>query len=806
MRVLNQEAFGVMRRKPLLSAIMTTTILSSFAGNAAAQSITDEVIVTSQKRNQAVSDVSIAVTALPGDLISQLGLTDSTKISTLSAGVDISAGGGGQNSQFVIRGASLNEFNEIAEGTTAVYLDEGYTANIGAASFPLHDIERVEILKGPQGTLFGRNATAGLVHYITAAPTQDTEGYAEATYASFNQVNVQGALSGAITDDLSGRISLYYNRHDSIFNNTFPDTGEGSAPAVGGPVEGGGQDHFNDDTISARGRLRWEPTENLTIDLLGHGSFSNQGEAPYQSRATVQVFNEAGQLVDVINAAPDETREGIAADGSALDTNGDGNAFRPVAGGDFFGFVDEDGLGLDVSKDFAFDDNARFDIWGFNGNAEWDNGDGLSVTYIGDYKKVDRLSTTDIDSGPTNTLVFQQVTDQSQISQELRVNKENGASRWVAGLYYLNVDTDYQAGILITEGSIFRGDGPAIDAINTQRLQTDSFSAFGQGELDFSDKFRFVLGARVIQEEKEFDFEQTFFQSTNDVSFDTEIPLFNTPTSLEDPSGAPFNESTSDTLWAGKAALEYRPNDDVLLYTSVSRGVKAGNFQAPLPIAGAPLAQDDLGYDEESLLAYEAGVKTTAFDGRVKFSASAYYYDYDDYQTFAFDGVSSTVSNEEATNIGAEFQVAATPIDGLDITTSLAYFDFTVKDILGNDGVISDRDPTYAPSTTWSGLARYELPLKSGAAIAFQGDANYKSSFFTNINNFSADRIGATFEANAAISYETSDRAWSFTGFINNIGNARNETIIFDLSGLCGCSEVAHIKPRWVGARARYNF
>ena len=188
MRMLNPN---VLNRIFLLFHIILMSAIA-FLPTLANAALLEEVVVTAQKREQSVYDVGISITAFTGEQIDRLGYTDSTKVAALAASVDVSAGGGGQNQQFVIRGASLNEFNEIAEGTTAIYIDEGYIANIGAGIFSLFDIERVEILRGPQGTLFGRNATAGLVHYVSRAPTDEVEGYADVTYGSYDQVNFPG--------------------------------------------------------------------------------------------------------------------------------------------------------------------------------------------------------------------------------------------------------------------------------------------------------------------------------------------------------------------------------------------------------------------------------------------------------------------------------------------------------------------------------------------------------------------------------------------------------------------------------------
>ena len=810
MRLLSS---GIIRHTFQFLPLILTSALALLPTLASA-TLLEEVVVTAQKREQSVYDVGISITAFTGNQIDQLGYTDSTKVAALAASVDVSAGGGGQNQQFVIRGASLNEFNEIAEGTTAIYLDEGYIANIGAGIFSLFDIERVEILRGPQGTLFGRNATAGLVHYISRAPTDEFEGYADLTYGSYDQVNFQGAVGGSLGGGLSARAAVYYNRHDGIYNNIYPDTGPLSAPAVGGAPPGGGKDHWNDDTLAGRLKLKLDVSETATLDLMVHGHRIEQGENPYQEISTIAVCDEQGRIVETLIAGPDEVRTAIGPGGANVDGGCQPtDVTRPVPGGDFFGFVDPDGDGLDVSKDWAYDNQARFKFYGFNGKLTWGMGENTTLTAISDYKKFDRIQTTDVDAGPTNQLVYEQITDQWQFSQELRLNGETGRSRWVAGLYYLNVNTDFTAGFLIPPGSLFVPfgaffgvpDGLPYDAPNYETLETDSYSAFGQIEFDLTSQLSFTIGARVIQEEKDFELLALASISDDLLRHDLDQPTFYFPTSMEDPSGAAYVEDTSDTLWAGKVQLDWKPNENLLLYAGVNRGVKAGTFQAPLPLTGPPLPADDIGYDEEELLAFEGGFKAVLMDGRARVSGAVYYYDYDGYHNFSFVGVSSVVTNQEATNVGGEIDIALTPFEGLDLIMGLGAFDFTVKDVAFPGGIVGDREPTYSPDFTWSGLARYEWPVANGT-MAVQMDANYRSKFYTNVNNFAANAIDDSIDGNANMSYTASGGKWSLTFFVNNIANARNETIKFDLATLCGCNEVAYVKPRWFGGSLRYNF
>ena len=236
---------------------------------AVGQGVLEEVVVTAQKREQSLQDVGIAIQAFTGDQMRALGIERSFDIASFSPGVHISGNLAGQNTQFSIRGVTQNDFNDIIEAPNAVYLDEGYIAVAQAQTFAVFDVERVEILKGPQGTLFGRNATGGLVQYVSNKPSlEESDGYIDLTYGVFDsasdadQYTVEAAYGGPLSDTLAGRVALRYNQHDGYLQNNYPEqqgivNGQSFFTGVGSdsPGPGAGADLGDDDTIAFRGTL-----------------------------------------------------------------------------------------------------------------------------------------------------------------------------------------------------------------------------------------------------------------------------------------------------------------------------------------------------------------------------------------------------------------------------------------------------------------------------------------------------------------------------------------------------------------------
>jgi len=449
-----------MVRKTNLAKSIALVLTTGLAAQTASAAVLEEIIVTSQKREQNLQDVGIAVTAFTGAQMSALGVSQSVDIAAFSPGVHISGSMAGQNTQFTIRGVTQNDFNDIVEAPNAVYLDGGYIAIAQAQSFAVFDVERVEVLKGPQGTLFGRNATGGLVHYISNKPNFDeVEGYVDLTYGGFDtkanakKHTVEAAISGPLTDNLAGRVAIRYNQQDPYLKNRYPEGATGGSPGAGA-----GKDLGDDDTFAIRGTLAFQPTETSSYTLSLNHSRSEVSTGAYQSKPTIGVFNSSGELINVVDVAPGETRDGIAFDGSdfGADRNDDGvfeaPVGRPTPGGDLNGYIDRDGDDFTFSGDFAFEDQGHTENFGAMFTGEWDLNDDVKLTAITDFKDYDKLLFIDVDASPANSSANYAAVDATSFSQEFRLNGATDNTRWVAGLYYLNIDNDIDNGLKMIWG------------------------------------------------------------------------------------------------------------------------------------------------------------------------------------------------------------------------------------------------------------------------------------------------------------------------------------------------------------------
>ena len=798
-------------RPTTLALTIAATLAAAQAPVALSQtgSMLEEVKVTAQKREQNVQDVGISITAFTGEQLDALGLRNSSDLAVMTPGVSVGGNLAGQNLQFTIRGVAQNDFNDQTESPVAVYIDDTYVAMAQGQRFAMYDLDRVEILKGPQGTLFGRNATGGLAHFVTRRPTEELEGYIEGQVGDYDRYILEGAVGGPLTDTLRGRVSMYYEEQDSYLDNSYDPTNfpESTLPSELALSQGTGDDFGGAENTGVRGQLEWDLTENLQLWLSANYAKSDLATSPYQSEATAPVLDAQGRQRNAIFQPKDSTAQGFSHEtGEPIETGIFGPFPRPLPGSDATGYIDKDGNELDFTAgDFSFDDLNSMETTGFTARFDWAL-DEMDFVSISDYKDYDKFMGMDVDSAPMNQLSVWFDAQVDQVSQEFRLSGNADTFTWMTGLYYLHVEYDNNIGFKVLDtapGLLPPGTLPA-DYPASVDQETDNYSIFGQIDYDLSDKWVLTAGLRVMQEEKDYDYDLQVRQLTSAKNYanGTVFGTFSDVVGL--PWSTKFSDDTSDTLWTAKLQLDYKPTDDLLIYAGVNRGVKAGGFNSPIDFGGAQ-ADPNYSYDykEETLYAYEMGFKSTMADGRVRLNGSVYYYDYQDYQGFVFAGVSGNVVNYDSTVVGGELELITSPLDGLDIILSGAYIDAEVEDVEVAPGIFDDTEPSYVPPVQLSGLVRYAWPM-FGGEIAVQADASYADNTYYTLRNYDSHKMDDYTLVNARVSYTIND--WEVAAFMHNVTDEQNEVMGFDISLFCGCSEIAVGEPQWWGFSARRNF
>ncbi|MGB7904529.1 MAG: TonB-dependent receptor, partial [Steroidobacteraceae bacterium] len=587
--------------------------LPALAQQAGASSGIEEIVVTAQRREENLQDVGIAVTALGGEMLTDLNITAATDITRAVPSLKMNAYSSSQV-VFNIRGVSQNDYGDQQEPPVAVYQDDSYASSINVASFPIFDLARVEVLRGPQGTLFGRNATGGAIQFVSNKPTRDFEGYATATVGSYGQFIVEGALSGPFSDNFQARIAAISNTDDGYMESV-----------VAGVPDRGGNDHY-----AVRGQLAWQPSETTDLNLIVRymkanketqaGIYSQEPACPndqFQGE-----FTRPDQSCAFWVTGPGEGGTGYRND-----------AITPSRGGDPWKTAETQRSYVDR------------EITGATLHFDWDIGE-LHLVSITDYQDATKFYLEGGDASPVDGVLFYQGSDLEQYSQEFRLSGEIGANFWVAGLYGMKVDGDY-TGKFATP---FYGYDPTIE----MSQETTSYAIFAQDEWQFADAWKLIVGARYWSDERE----GTYFGTA------PEVPGLSAPVTIifnqneVAPTGGSITPNDAKNSFDGVTArvqLDWKPTDDLLLYGSFNRGSKSGGYTFS---TGTPYDPDGsltipraflegMPFDEETLDAFELGAKTT-LGSSTTLNVAAFYYDYSDYQAFAQFGPVQTVINLDA--------------------------------------------------------------------------------------------------------------------------------------------------------------
>jgi len=729
--------------------------------------VLDELVITAQKREQSLQDVGISITALSGAEVEKLNFQDSESIAAQTPGlIATSFSGGSSTGLFSIRGISQNDFADHQEAPSAVYVDGVYQALTGSATAELFDVDRVEVLRGPQGTLFGRNATGGLVHVINKQPTEEFEAYAKLTVAEYNQIRLEGAVSGPITDTVRFRLAAMSDNADGYFENTavgvnsISDVAFGGFPARTDDTNGDnfrGRDHHN-----IRAQLDIDLSENSTLGLdFSYGLVDNVGNA-YD---TAPVGGDG--LVDL---------GGTDFFGTPFDP--EIHAEAPNVGG----FVDKKSISYGATYDYDADD--------------W------SLTAILARSENEKSYLEDDDGGPFNVALFGTDQDASTTSAEIRATGQSDQLDWTVGAYYLNIDGDYFGtfqfpGITGSSGpGVFDGFGFGYDL--DYQLETNSFAIFAQVEYQLAEQWRLILGGRWTTDKKDFNIEATCVDDP--AVAPGGCAAFGIAPGTLVAVGAPVDLELDDDFLTYKAQLEFQANEDLMIYAGYNRGVKAGNFTAPLD-GLQPVSE--LAFRPEKLDAFEIGFKSEFADGRLRMNGSAFYYDYKDYQAFIFEGLTTIVRNFPAEITGGELEFTALPFEGLRLSGGVSILDATVE-VAG----VGEQQIILAPDVSFNWLARYETPVGDTNLLSFQIDGYYSDAqTFNTLNGpLVTGESYAIFNARIAYEFELGGKETELSLFVKNFTDETPLTYSFDLAAFFGNTIQVFGPPRIFGGSLKVNF
>lgn len=755
-------------------SVTGTGLPATEAADASGEGLAD-IVVTAQKRKQRLQDVGIAVTALSGDALVQSGVSSSSDLATKVVGMEnFSPFGPGTSANVVIRGIGLNDFGDGHEAPVTTYIDEFYIVSVPAADFGLYDIANVEVLRGPQGTLFGRNSTGGLVNYTTTRPTNEFTGQVIANYGSFNELRIEGGVTVPLGGGFSSRVSFLSHHSDGYVSNLNPEKPRSGRAG----------------TNALRGQLRYEG-----------GGWDINLKADYGKKDTIQPYIEhIPSITDPVTGLVYANRSGVDAAGYSER----GTRAAPA----------------NIAFSNTPTDYLRSEFGNFLLRIEKQFGDTTFSSLTG-YMFYNRQLLEDSDGSPNNINIAVFPYDGDEFTQELRLFLNGGNVKLTAGVFGLvaNGHSTPEAKFNIPVSSpapldahgLYTGAYYPINLFADYRIRTKSVSAFAQVEAAVSPTLNLIAGGRITYDDKKIaDRDNAAYR---DCPGGDGVPGADGVNRLcylvaDGGSGSanPYRLSYDKVLFSAKAALEYKPSRDTLIYASISRGAKGGGFNNGF--LAPSLSFNDVIYKDETIYAYELGEKISLFDRRLRINSSVFLYDYKDFQTFNYEFVGGVLTNEDARVYGAELEMTFQPTENFDFSINGAYLQSKIKNVSSptpTGAYTADRDFAFAPKWTLNGQANYRVPFNDGKLLTFHADFNYRTRVFTdNFNNPGAS-LEAYFKANAAVTLKYNDQI-ELTGYVRNITDRKNTVYSGAAFSSVGILQARYAQPRTFGGSLTYHW
>ena len=646
----------------------------------------DEVVVTARRREESLQQVPIAVSAFDGEQLSRAGMND---LSSLTGRVPSFTYQEAQSNKqdLFLRGIGTSRLDAaVVDPSIGMFQDEVYIGRRGTAQPPLFDLARVEVLRGPQGTLWGRNVVGGGIGMVTARPEFDRSGgiqvRAGVSDGHFRSAiyGAEGFVTGGITDRIAGRAAVYMNSHGGYSRNVRPD------PT---PTSSGNQRLANQDMLALRGSLLFDITEDIEFNLVADFSRDSSDGA---CRHAIQNPNTGPGPVASSGMLPDNVRD--------CDT-----PYRQ--------FTDRDTAGL-------------------TGRLEW-NFDQLSLTWLSGLRhgdSVDFMSQTGTSSPPsfTDSLVSMDENYRG-LTQELRVSSDYDTRfNYTAGLYYLRERTNSSHTNLATS---FANTGPGSlgDILDgeweyTQRGVSYNQAVFAEVYFDLSDTVQLTLGGRYTRDRK------TFYNAAECLDFGPPGSIL-----CVAPLGVAEDQFSIrvDNTWnefTPKVALDWQVTDASLLYASATRGFKGGGWQSKPQNEVAARA----GYDPETAWNYELGAKSDLLDGRLRLNVAAFYTDFSDLQVEVLDDVLLVLvvdNAAEATIRGLEVEANWFATEYLSLWLSGSLLDTEYEDFGDNTG----NTLQFTSEEMVSAGFDWEFPLANGAVIDWRMEYRWQGTKYWNPEN-----------------------------------------------------------------------
>lgn len=724
-----------------------------------ASSMLEEVVVTARKREESLMETPVSITAFSADMLTDMNITSADQIAEQTPGLVFDStsniSGSANSSSIFIRGIGQRDYTLAVEPGVGIYVDDVYLAHSIGNVIDVVDVERIEVLRGPQGTLFGRNTIGGAVRVVTKKPTEEYEGLVEFTAGRYNRRDIKGQINIPLNDQLYMRLSGLTQENDGFVDRPFLSGKSGDK-----------------DSTSLIGQLRWVPDDEFTADLLITYSQDRSNGAPM-----LLLSAETGQ------------------GNPATFANQVAPALNPTINNFLFGpqFIGWDGDECPCTDWSDSNIEQDLDTWSTALTLDWQLNENLSLKSITAYRNLESNFGRDADHVPeVQNIDLFFYTEYEQWSQEFQLSGTSfdGGVDWIAGLYYYYEEGQSDDFIQFV----------TLDLLSGGEFETEDYAVFGQATWHITDKLDLTLGVRYTDEEK---------TSIIDGIEHQVVTAFLGGAAFKVPNSASFQVVPPGTYVDGVTETEpyinlsYNWSDGLMTYASYSEGFKGGGTQVRngpigfLPVFGPEFAE-----------VIEVGAKWSLLEGRMNVSMAAFRTDYKDMQITAvvnppgFAPTSVVTNAGDAEIDGFELEIIAMPIPELRINAGISLLDGEYTKLLNAPGITLNSDLPNAPEVQWNLSIAYDIDTAKGIFTP-RVDYSYSDEQFNDATNSESIKRDQVNMLNLSLGYESEDGQWSGALFVKN---TLDEQVI--LAGFDGgfYADGAVSRPREWGIRIRRDF
>jgi len=709
----------------------------------------DEIVVTARKRAENVQDTPISITALSANALEQRNIANVGQIADVTPNLTINTSaafsGSSSTPAIFIRGVGQVDFTLNTDPGVGLYVDGVYISRSVGGLIDLVDVERVEVLRGPQGTLFGRNTIGGAVSVTTKAPTDEFGGRIKMTTGADNRIQVGGLVNVPLGEGLNSRLAVNYHNRDGYVKR--PD----------------GTELGDDNSFSARATVAYDNSDTFRFSISGDYTTEREESAPFVLTTLDPLGGPMGfsgfhnavvaPMIDPSLAFP----FGPMGPPSACFINVNNPACFNEA---------SVSVGVPGVNQGTFESASDIDVFGISATAEYDLNDTVTVKSITAYRDLESFSTNDGDGSAVAINATSDTFTYNQFSQELQLlgSSFDGKVEWILGGYYFTEDGNNANDVKFS----------VIEILSGGQVENQSIAAFGQATWSITDRFDLTAGLRWTEDSRDFTPNQIVVRNIA-TPFPTGTPtLPNVTASIKSDDFTPL------------VNVKYKLTDSISAYATYSQGFKSGGFTQrvfpPLiPAPGQNPADVIPSFDPETVETYELGFKSQLFDNRVRLNASAFTTDYQDTQINVQVGIAPTTQNAAAATIkGFEVEFEAALSEAFRLNFGAGYLDakYDALDATVDPRITLNNSLPGVSKWTTSAGASYRHDMGNNGSLTARADVSYRSEFFFDANN-EVGEDGYTI-LNLGLTWDSANGDWAASVFGTNVTD--------EVYGLAGAS------------------